>query len=53
MSGQDSWIRAEMGGTKQASVITKPEILMALLKKMMMEEQKSAISQNFKLLAQH
>ncbi len=33
MSGQDSWLRAEMGGTKQASVISKPEVLMALLKK--------------------
>jgi|GEM_PF-102164 acetyl-CoA decarbonylase/synthase complex subunit epsilon len=33
MNVQDSWIRAEMGGTKQASVITKPEILIALLKK--------------------
>ncbi|MCA1916145.1 carbon monoxide dehydrogenase beta subunit family protein [Methanospirillum hungatei] len=33
MSGQDSWLRAEMGGTKQASVISKPEVLIALLKK--------------------
>lgn len=33
MADQSPWIRAEMGGTKQASLISKPEILMALLKK--------------------
>ncbi len=33
MSGQDSWLRAETGGTKQASVISKPEVLLALMRK--------------------
>lgn len=33
MAGQDSWIRAEMGGTKQANLISKPEVLVALVKK--------------------
>lgn len=33
MAEQDSWIRAEMGGTKRSSVISKPEVLVALLKK--------------------
>lgn len=33
MTGQDPWIRAEMGGTKQASIISKPEVLSALMKK--------------------
>lgn len=33
MADQDPWIRSEMGGTKQAHVISKPEILVAMLKK--------------------
>lgn len=33
MGNQDPWLRAEMGGTKQALVISKPEILIALIKK--------------------
>ncbi|HWQ64224.1 MAG TPA: carbon monoxide dehydrogenase beta subunit family protein [Methanospirillum sp.] len=31
MAGDDSWIRAEMGGTSRASVIGKPEVIGALL----------------------
>ncbi|PWR71667.1 carbon monoxide dehydrogenase beta subunit family protein [Methanospirillum lacunae] len=31
MAGDDSWIRAEMGGTSHASVIGKPEVIVALL----------------------
>jgi anaerobic carbon-monoxide dehydrogenase, CODH/ACS complex subunit epsilon len=34
MAGDDSWIRAEMGGTSRASVITKPEVIVALIKRM-------------------
>ncbi len=33
MAGDDSWIRAEMGGTSRASVIGKPEVLGALIKR--------------------
>lgn len=32
MAETDSWLRAEIGGTKRASVITKPEVLVVLLK---------------------
>ena len=33
MAGDDAWIRAEMGGTSRASVIGKPEVLGALLRR--------------------
>ncbi|HWQ66545.1 MAG TPA: CO dehydrogenase/acetyl-CoA synthase complex subunit epsilon [Methanospirillum sp.] len=33
MAGDDAWLRAEMGGTTRATVISKPEVLVALLKK--------------------
>ena len=33
MPAQDAWIRAEMGGTRQALVITKPDVLIALIKR--------------------
>lgn len=33
MAGDDSWLRAEMGGTTRASVISKPEVIVALVKR--------------------
>nr|WP_319538286.1 carbon monoxide dehydrogenase beta subunit family protein [uncultured Methanospirillum sp.] len=33
MAGDDAWIRAEMGGTSRASVIGKPEVVVALLRR--------------------
>jgi acetyl-CoA decarbonylase/synthase complex subunit epsilon len=33
MAADDSWIRAEMGGTTRASIITKPEVVVALIKR--------------------
>jgi anaerobic carbon-monoxide dehydrogenase, CODH/ACS complex subunit epsilon len=33
MAGDDAWMRAEIGGTTRASVISKPEVVAALLKK--------------------
>ncbi|MDD1728356.1 MAG: CO dehydrogenase/acetyl-CoA synthase complex subunit epsilon [Methanospirillum sp.] len=33
MAGDDAWMRAEMGGTSRASVIGKPEVVGALLKR--------------------
>lgn len=33
MAEQEPWIRAEMGGTKRALIISKPEVLGALLRK--------------------
>ena len=33
MAGDDAWLRAEMGGTTRASVISKPEVVLALIKR--------------------
>jgi len=33
MTGDDAWMRAEIGGTTRASIISKPEVVIALLKK--------------------
>lgn len=33
MAADDSWIRAEMGGTTRASLISRPEVLAALIKR--------------------
>ncbi len=33
MAGDDAWLRAEMGGTTRASVISKPEVIGALVKR--------------------
>ncbi|HOL41837.1 MAG TPA: carbon monoxide dehydrogenase beta subunit family protein, partial [Methanospirillum sp.] len=33
MPAQEAWIRSEMGGTRQALVITKPDVLISLIKK--------------------
>jgi acetyl-CoA decarbonylase/synthase complex subunit epsilon len=33
MAADDAWLRAEMGGTTRASVISKPEVVAALMKR--------------------
>ncbi|PKL59257.1 MAG: hypothetical protein CVV33_08775, partial [Methanomicrobiales archaeon HGW-Methanomicrobiales-4] len=33
MAADDAWLRAEMGGTTRASVINKPEVVGALIKR--------------------
>ena len=33
MAADDAWLRAEMGGTTRASVISKPEVVVALIKR--------------------